>query len=87
MPLKVRAAPAHMAAETAPCRRKLPISDLYHNVAVTAIPDRIQPVKNEDIPELREFGPVALSARCRPRRGPPRKFNMDASRGFNRNSF
>jgi len=45
MPWKIRAAPAHPVAEPGPCCRELPLSDLYHTVAVTAIRDRFQPVE------------------------------------------
>lgn len=57
---KFHAAPTGAVIEPGPGCRELPLSDLYHNVAVTAIQIAFNLLIKENSPELREFEPALL---------------------------
>ena len=87
MPFKFRAAPALEVSEPDSCCREQPLSDLYHNVAVTAITDRFQPVEKRiflSCLNLGQWSPLPDERRTPGR--PPHKRHIDAFRVSNRSS-
>ena len=89
LPRKFHAAHAYAAAKPGTHCRELPLSDLYHNVAVTAIRDRFQPVEKKIFMGCASAGQRCCQSRLKsqpPRAGLPPKFYIDVD-GVKSDSF